>query len=360
MYLLMKKIINFRILFNFLLIQVLINLVYSPTFKNDIKNDFNINLELINGNLTSTNFSIDSPTFYLIPSYLKIQNFDNYLLFIYLITQLLIYFICVNIDFLGDISSIFLFTGWVVTISWFMGYPDVVSIFLLTYITKRLIQNSVNYDLIIWLTLLVINHYALAIFLLLNFIILSKKGSTFKISAYSLGSFIAGRQIVELYLNNINFNGRNRLRFIFNDGILDSAVKLLSSNLFAVILSGFLGVLVLFFIYSFYDNFENNRKIYFSIIISLIGTGLSLDTSRIFSILVIPVIIVMLSRFNKLVPIENKFKNILYFSICIFSLLIGENHVYGEVYNISPNPTDPSIYNLISKTVNSLMKNIWP
>ena len=67
----MNKLINQRIVFNFLLIQVLMNLVYKVTFKSGILNDFEIVQQIINNNLSAKNFSIDAPIYYLIPSILK-------------------------------------------------------------------------------------------------------------------------------------------------------------------------------------------------------------------------------------------------------------------------------------------------
>ena len=97
-----------------------------------------------------------------------------------------------------------------------------------------------------------------------------------------------------------------------------------------------------------------------SYFVALIGTSLSLDTSRIFSILIVPILIFILFRFDKVIKIEQKFKNLSYFLIAIFSVSIGENHVYGNIYYDSPNSYEPNVYNLISNLVNNLMKNIWP
>ena len=97
-----------------------------------------------------------------------------------------------------------------------------------------------------------------------------------------------------------------------------------------------------------------------SYFVALIGTSLSLDTSRIFSILIVPILIFILFRFDKVIKFEQKFKNLSYFLIAIFSVSIGENHVYGNIYYDSPNSYEPNVYNLISNLVNNLMKNIWP
>ena len=46
--------------------------------------------------------------------------------------------------------------------------------------------------------------------------------------------------------------------------------------------------------------------------------------------------------------------------ILILSIFIGEQHVYGIINFESPNNLEPSMYNLFTTKVNSLMKNIWP
>ena len=55
----MNKLINLRIVFNFLLIQVLMNLVYKVTFKSGILNDFEIFL-IWGANFDLFFFSFDS------------------------------------------------------------------------------------------------------------------------------------------------------------------------------------------------------------------------------------------------------------------------------------------------------------
>ena len=163
-----------------------------------------------------------------------------------------------------------------------------------------------------------------------------------------------------MFLTNINFQGRSRLRFIFNDCVLENAISLTSNNLMYLIISGSLGLTILFLVFSYFEKFTINRNIYMSYFVALIGTSLSLDTSRIFSILIVPILIFILFRFDKVIKFEQKFKNLSYFLIAIFSVLIGENHVYGNIYYDSPNSYEPNVYNLISNLVNNLMKNIWP
>lgn len=356
----MNKLINQRIVFNFLLIQVLMNLVYKVTFKTGILNDFEIVQQIINNNLSAKNFSIDAPIYYLIPSMLKISSFDNYLLFLYLSSQIFIYLICVNLDYLGNISSIIFFSGWVVTISWFIGYPDVISIFLITLIMKKILNDQITITTLLFLIFLIFNHYALAIFISLIFILLAENHQKKPLIIYTILGFLIGRSFVQLFLTNINFQGRSRLRFIFNDGVLENAVSLTSNNFIYLIISGSLGLTILFLVFSYFEKFTINRNIYMSYFVALIGTSLSLDTSRIFSILIVPILIFILFRFDKVIKFEQKFKNLSYFLIAIFSVSIGENHVYGNIYYDSPNSYEPNVYNLLSNLVNNLMKNIWP
>lgn len=356
----MKKLISSRIIFNFVILQVLQNLVYGLTYKSYINNDFDITVQIIEKNLVSNNFSIDSPTFYFVPSLLKITNQDIYLLFIYIFSQIIIYLICVHIDFLGNISSLFLFSGWVVTISWFMGYPDVVSILLIILIMKNILNKEISLSTFVWILLLVINHYALATFLLVVFLILVPNDLKIKFTILSISGFAVGRFFVQIYLNYIEFSGRTRLRFIFNDGVLENAVTLASNNLLHLIVSGTLGLTLLFFVFSYYEKFYYNRNLYIAYLTALIGTALSLDSSRIFSILVLPIVIFMLFRFQDIVKLDVKTQNLLYFVIANISIFMGENHVYGSIYFVSPNPVEPSVYDLITNLVNNLMKNIWP
>ena len=138
------KKINTNFLFNYLFIQVLVHIVYRVTFLDQVEEHFNISKNLFSETGSLTQFFIESPLLLILGNVLNIETLDRYLITTYLFAQIFILLICLELDFLGDYSSLFLISGWVVTISWFVGYVDILSVYILVLICKRILLNNVD------------------------------------------------------------------------------------------------------------------------------------------------------------------------------------------------------------------------
>ena len=100
------------------------------------------------------------------------------------------------------------------------------------------------------------------------------------------------------------------------------------------------------------------RKILSSILIALFFTSIALDTSRVFSLLVVPIIIYSLNIFNNDINFINKLPINYTFSFLLF-VVVGVYHFFGIVYTTSPMNEIESFYDFIPRIINSLMSNIW-
>jgi len=94
------------------------------------------------------------------------------------------------------------------------------------------------------------------------------------------------------------------------------------------------------------------------LIVALLITSLGLDTSRVFSLLVCPIIIFTL------LEIENNTKvnfqiSYLYTFVVISHFLLGTQHLFGKNYKTTPMTNIESFYDFVPRIVNSLMSNIW-
>ena len=96
-----------------------------------------------------------------------------------------------------------------------------------------------------------------------------------------------------------------------------------------------------------------------SILFATIGAAITTDSTRIFSIILIPLIIHLLLEFRDHEFSNNLNKKIILVSVIISNLLIGERFVHGQVWKTSPNQDMESVYNFFARIVNTLMKDIW-
>ena len=118
---------------------------------------------------------------------------------------------------------------------------------------EKNLNDQITITTLLFLIFLIFNHYALAIFISLIFILLAENHQKKPLIIYTILGFLIGRSFVQLFLTNINFQGRSRLRFIFNDGVLENAVSLTSNNFIYLIISGSLGLTILFLVFSYFE-----------------------------------------------------------------------------------------------------------
>ncbi len=344
---------------DFLIILFLSHIFYRFTFIESIQGEFSLISQITNNNVTSKSFFVESPTFTVIGLLLGIENIDIYKILIYLISIICFCLIVLNIQFLDKFSSLFLFGGWLVTCSWFVGYVDIISIVLMVLISKNCVENNVGFvNTGMYFLLLSINHNAISLAVSIIYLILSKKENIKKMLLIIFGSQILGNIFVQFYLNYINFSGRGRLRFVFNDNVIENATRFVGENIFIVLWSGFLGISLLMLLIFNTIRWDEIKMIIISLFIALFFTSIALDTSRVFSILVVPIIIYTLDLFNKNINFQNKIS--ITYSVAVLShFFIGVYYFYGSSITSSPMNEVETFYDFIPRMVNSLMSNIW-
>ena len=354
-----KEIFYDNFVVNLLTSIFLSHIFYKITFIDRIKLEFELINQLRSGSVISTQFYVESPIFTLLGVFFRIENFDVYLLFVYLISLFLLFLIVFNLKFLGNYSTLFLLTGWIVTISWFMGHVDVLSVLLILLISKLTLQKNVEpIKLSIFYFLLTINHNAIAFVSFFILLVLIEEKKRIRFLVYCLIGQVAGNVLISFYLNRINFSGRGRLRFVFNNNVILDSINFVSENIFIVIWSGFMGLLLLQIVFSVNNRWEINKKFIISIFICIFFTCIALDTSRIFSLAVIPISIYSIKSFKESSFID---ENLSYFYIFAFisTLSIGPRFVHGAALTNSPNNEIESFYNFIPRIINSLMSGFW-
>ena len=353
------KKLNTNFLFNYLFIQVLVHIVYRVTFLDQVEEHFNISKNLFSETGSLTQFFIESPLLLILGNVLNIETLDRYLIITYLFAQIFILLICLELDFLGDYSSLFLISGWVVTISWFVGYVDILSVYILVLICKRMLLNNVDKTLFFLFLILTLNHYAISLFSIITIWVLYIHKNQKNYFMFSIAPFIFGFFIMNRFLNYINFFGRSRIRFIFNDGVLQSSVNFISNNFLEYLWSGFLGLIFLFLYLLFIKPWKQSRQYLISLLIMITATSLGLDTSRIFSILLVPLSIKVIYDFKNNETIQTINSKVLIFISTISTLFFQERYVYGKVNLESPNTQSKDFYELVPQIVNSIFSNIW-
>ena len=345
--------------FDFLLLVFLTHVYYKLSFVNSLYEDFLLLDQIRNQNVTSTFFFVESPVFTLLGLLLGVENFDVYKLLVYFVTLFGFALIVYNSKFLKNYSTLYLFGGWVITCSWFMGYVDVLSVLFCTLICKTMFSPNPNhFKTFIWMLLMTINHNAVSFGIFIIIFILINNEFKLKFFLVSLISQLAGNVLIQIYLSNIGFGGRGRFRFIFNDNVIENSINFVSNNVFLVLWSGFLGISVLILIIFNVIKWDSIRYILSALIVALLITSLGLDTSRVFSLLVCPIIIFTL------LEIENNTKvnfqiSYLYTFVVISHFLLGTQHLFGKNYKTTPMTNIESFYDFVPRIVNSLMSNIW-
>lgn len=120
-----------------------------------------------------------------------------------------------------------------------------------------------------------------------------------------------------------------------------------------------MGLFILFIFVLFISKYENILIYIASVLIGTIGAAITTDSTRIFSIIIVPLIVHLIIEFK-----NYNFYNLIYKKLVILfavfsNLLIGEKFVHGEVWTSTPNIEMESVYNFFARLVNTLMKNIW-
>lgn len=347
-------------LFLDLLVTIFLShIYYKITFTETVSKDFSLLDQIRNDYVTTTSFFVESPTFAVMGLLLNFENLDTYKLLIYLVAFVCLVLIVINIQFLGKYSTLFLFGGWLVTCSWFVGYVDSISALIMVLIFKEIFIKEFSISKILLLfTILCINHNGISMAVSLIYLVLVNKKYRVKFSIIILISQLLGNIVIQFYLNYIGFSGRGRFRFIFNDNVIENAVSFLGNNLLAVLWSGFLGSSFLILLIANVISWGEMRRVFTAIVIALLFTSIALDTSRIFSLLVLPVILYSLMEFKDQVTFENKL-SILYSVSLITHFTIGVYFFYGSLTSSSPMGFSESFYDFIPRIVNSLMSNIW-
>ena len=335
------------------------HIYYKITFTETVTTDFSLLDQIKNNYVTTTSFFVESPTFAVLGIVLNLENLDTYKLLIYLVAVICLVLIVVNIQFLGKYSTLFLFGGWLVTCSWFVGYVDSISALIMVLIFKEIFIKEFSISKILLLfTILCINHNGISMAVSLIYLVLINKKYRVKFTILILVSQLIGNTLVQFYLNYIGFSGRGRFRFIFNENVIENAVNFLGNNLLAVLWSGFLGSSFLILLIANVLSWDEMRKVFIAIVLALLFTSIALDTSRIFSILVLPIILYSLKEFKDQVTFENKL-SILYSVSLVTHFTIGVYFFYGALTSSSPMNFSESFYDFIPRIVNSLMSNIW-
>ncbi|MAL65547.1 MAG: hypothetical protein CMF94_05535 [Candidatus Marinimicrobia bacterium] len=340
---------------NLLIIEVVSHIFYKVSFENFLLRDFEINKKVYSESLDFYRTELESPFNTILVNLFQIKDPDVYTLVIYIIFQITLVFICKNLSFLGEYSTLFLFGGWLVTISWWIGFVENISVLLIILYFKNYLLGNFN-RFYLYMFLLGINHFGIAIFSTLIFLILINYEKFYQILGTTLASFI----VLRLYLKFVvNFGGRGRIRFIFNNNTLDSGTDFVANALKEFLWSGFMGLIFILVFMLISSKYEYVIKYTASILFATIGAAITTDSTRIFSIILIPLIIHLLLEFRDHEFSNNLNKKIILVSVIISNLLIGERFVHGQVWKTSPNQDMESVYNFFARIVNTLMKDIW-
>ena len=327
-----------KTLFDYTIILMYTFFFTGVTFVGNIEQHVETINNLIENNNDFFPFYIESPTLLLIASYLKISHINNLSVFLFLFLLFLLFLIVITSQFLGNLNYIILFSGWIITINWWVGYVDIIIVLATLGILKYLIQNPNNPIIFLFCLLASFSHFPIYLFVLVNIFILFKEKLNLRSFLYISSGVIIGLILNQLFLSSLNIVDSKRLWYIISNETISKSIMSLANNNIFVFYSGFSASFLIFVCFTYFSYLQKKDyllKIYFSIFISLSCTSLGLDTSRIFSIVIISLIvwiIVNLESFKK----EKYFKQIMYSSFLV-AFLVGPIHVWdNNVYFNSP------------------------
>ena len=347
---------NKTFLANLFILEIISHVFYKVTFEDDLYRDFEINKIVFSQELDLYRTELESPFNTIIVNLFNIESSDIYALILYIIFQITIVLICINLDFLGNYSTLFLFGGWLVTVSWFVGFVENISVLLIILCYKKYFHEEDNVLLYVYLFLFGFNHFGMALFTIIVLLIFSNFRNFWKIFLTTAASYAS----LHFYLKYIvNFKGRDRFRFIFNQNTVDTGTEFIANNLLTFFWSGFMGLIFILVFIIFNSELEEIYRYVFAITLAVFASAIVTDVSRIFTIICIPIILKLIDTLRFF-----EFKNVIYekyliLLVVVSNLIIQERWIYGVVYQSSPNQALESIYNFFARLVNSLMKNIW-
>ena len=162
-------------LIDYLIAIFLSHIFYRITFIDSLDNELSIVGQIKNSALVSQNFFIESPTFTLIALGLGIESLDVYKLLIYAITLTCLLLIVLNVQYLGSYSTLFIFSGWLITCSWFLGYVDVLTVLIMVLIQKTSIKMTSFIKISLYFLFLSLNHNAISFAVSIIYLILANK-----------------------------------------------------------------------------------------------------------------------------------------------------------------------------------------
>ena len=123
---------NRTFLINVLIIEVISHVFYKVSFENFLLRDFEINKRVYFEDLEFYRTELESPFNTILVNLFQIQDPDVYTLVLYIIFQISLVLICKNLSFLEEYSTIFLLGGWLVTVSWWIGFVENISVLLMS------------------------------------------------------------------------------------------------------------------------------------------------------------------------------------------------------------------------------------
>ena len=346
---------NRTFLINVLIIEVISHVFYKVSFENFLLRDFEINKRVYFEDLEFYRTELESPFNTILVNLFQIQDPDVYTLVLYIIFQISLVLICKNLSFLEEYSTIFLLGGWLVTVSWWIGFVENISVLLIILYFKNYLLGNFN-RFYLYLFLLGLNHFGIALFSTVVFLIMINFDRLNQILVTTFASFV----VLRLYLNIlVNFGGRGRIRFIFNNNTLDSGTDFVANSLWEFIWSGFMGIIFILIFMMINSKYEEVIKYIVSILFATIGAAITTDSTRIFSIILVPLIIHLLIEFRNYDFSNYLYQKLILFFVVLSNFAIGERFVHGQVWQSSPNQDMESVYNFFARMVNTLMKNIW-
>jgi hypothetical protein len=308
---------------------------------------------IINENTASYPFFIESPTLLILASYLKLSNIESFSLFLFLFLLIILFLIVLTSQFLGNLNYIFLFSGWLITVNWWVGYVDSILVLTTLGTLRFLILQSNNPIILVFCLIGSFSHFPIHFFIMLNIIILFKdklnlQNFLFMIIGTTLGVFLN-----RAYLSSLNVGTSKRFEYVLSYETVSNSLKSLATNNIQVFYSGFSAAFLIFIFFIYFSYMQKKEvlfKIYLSIFVSLTCTGLGLDTSRIFSLVIIPVVVWVVLNLD-ILRNQKYFKKVL-FSSFLAAFLLGPIQVFDDKIFYSSPFRDLYIYE-------SLMPQVW-
>ena len=324
-----------RTIQNFLLIIFFFQFKYGVSYIKGISGHFNLGMSLINNEWSELRnyYWSDSPLFHILQKIFQIRNYETYIIFIYITTLFFLLLISIKISELENLSIFFILSGWLISVSWVVGLVDALIVWLILYNSIDVIKNEKldirNFLINIFLTF---NHFAISIFINFTIFIIWNDKKSKKLIFLST-SYLFGFLINMLYKSLIQFNGETRVHYLLRPTVIPTLFENNPEVLKYIIFSGFYGFLpvIIFFLYK--NFFKNMSKIFIPLVIAILGSFLAADSSRIFSYLAIPTILITIYKIKD--DLDSRLLNILSIASIFFVIFFEEYWVIDHIYIFS-------------------------